>query len=266
MTKIEKILSDDGFTAYLSPDLKDRYGIVFCFSARYGGCSKGKFKSLNIDYYTGDSPENVKKNREKLLAGIGLNGMKKIYSVKQVHGNRILYINKDFIPDTDNIRVEADSLITDLKNTPVMVMGADCNLMLAADKEKKVIAAVHAGWRGTLRKIITKVILYMVENFKSNKKNIIVAFGPGIRKCCYRVDVPVLEEFKKKFGSGDFFTLKEDGIYLDLAVVNYMQLKKLGLSEENILDCCECTGCNHDFFSYRRNKETGRQAAVAVIL
>jgi polyphenol oxidase len=266
MIGIEKKLIKDELTMYRFPYLEKSYGIIFCFTSRYGGCSKGKFNSLNLDYNTGDNNKNVKRNRELLLEKLNLKEIKKVYSARQVHGNRILDIGKNFDLSADDIKQKADCLITDLEDTPLMVLGADCNLILVADKEKKVIAAVHAGWKGTLNEIISRTILYMIRKYKSDAEDIFVAFGPSIRKCCYKVDGYTIEKFIKKFGDEDFYTAGNDGFFLDLIGINYIQLKSSGISEENIFDCKECTYCNNSYFSYRRSKITGRQAGVAVIL
>ncbi|MDD3818540.1 MAG: peptidoglycan editing factor PgeF [Actinomycetota bacterium] len=268
MTLIKRALSED-LEVYLSPNLKKEHGIVLCFTNRYGGYSKGRFKSLNVDYYTGDKKTDVRKNRKKILKKLNLENLEFIYSARQVHGNSILNINKynNCIKlDTDNIPDECDCIITDLKNTPIMVMGADCNLILIADIEKKAVAAVHAGRRGTLKEITAKTILYMRKEFKSKADSIIVAIGPGIRRCCYKVNSMILKEFTDRFGCGNFFSIKDDNIFLDLIDINLMQLHEAGINKENIYDCGLCTCCNHDFYSYRRSKITGRQAAIAVIL
>ncbi len=265
MVQIEKTLVD-GLPVYLSTYLRNNYRIIFCFTTRNGGYSNGEFESLNMDYNVGDSKVNVAKNREIVLKKLGLDKIKQIYSVNQIHGSNILNINKDInLASSDNIPEKADSLITDLKGIPIMVMGADCNLILIADIAKKVVAAVHAGWKGTLHGIITEVILHMKRGFGSKVRDIFVAFGPSIRKCCYKVDNSTLEKFIDKFGCGSFFIKKNNDIFLDLVNINYMQLKKLGLNEENISDCGACTYCTHGFFSYRRYKITGRQAGIAII-
>lgn len=264
MVRIEKTLVDN-LPVYLSTYLRNNYGIVFCFTTRNGGYSNGEFESLNVDYNVGDDEVNVARNREMVLKKLGLDKIKRIYSVNQVHGNNVLNINRDINLELDNIPEKADSLVTDLKNIPIMVMGADCNLILIADIGKKVVATVHAGWKGTLHGIITEVILYMRERFGSKVRDMFVAFGPSIRKCCYKVDNSILEKFIDKFGYGSFFIKKNNDIFLDLISINYVQLKKLGLNEENISDCGVCTYCTHGFFSYRRNKVTGRQAGIAVI-
>jgi YfiH family protein len=264
MTGLENI-SVHGLPVYLSDYLKNNHGIIFCFTTGNNRPGGNGVYSFNLDYYAGGDEENIRKNREMILKKLELKKMRKIYSVKQVHGTNILNIGKNTNLESDNIMKEADCLITDLEDTPIMVMGADCNLILMADINKKVIAAVHAGWKGTLQGLAAKVISYMNKNFGSKNKDIFVAFGPSIRKCCYRIDSGILEKFTDKFGSGSFFIKKNNDIYLDLVKLNHIQLKKSGIYEENIFDCEKCTCCNEDFFSYRRNKTTGRQAGIAII-
>ncbi|MEA2016325.1 MAG: peptidoglycan editing factor PgeF [Actinomycetota bacterium] len=266
MFGIEKVLVENNFAVYLSGYLKEKYGIVFCFTDRNGGFSGDKFESLNAGYHTGDSSMNVKKNRTKILKKLGFNETGKLYSVKQVHGSRILNIGKDFNLNRDDIRKEADCLLTGLRYVPIMVMGADCNLILITDIKKKIVAAVHAGWKGTLQKIAAKVIFYMKDKFGSRNKDIIAAFGPSIRKCCYRVDSSMIKKFTDRFSFNNFYELRDNSFYLDLVKVNRMQLEEAGIGKNNIYDCMECTFCNHNFYSYRRSGITGRQAAVAVIL
>lgn len=250
---------------YLSSYLKNNHGIIFCFTTGKIAQDNGGFDSFNIDYYAGESEESVRNNREMILKILEPGKSRKIYSTKQVHGANILNINKNMNLESDNIMKEADCLITDLKNIPIMVMGADCNLILITDINNKVIAAVHAGWRGTLQELAVKAISYMKTNFGSKSKDIFAVFGPSIRKCCYKIDNNILKIFTDKFGSGSFFAKKNNDIFLDLVFLNRMQLEKSGISEENIYDCGRCTCCDENFFSYRRNKETGRQAGIAII-
>src|SRR3972149_4141981 len=101
MMGMEKI-SAHNLPLYLSNYLKNNHGIIFCFTTRNGRYSNGKFDSLNIDYYAGDSEANVRKNREMILKKLGLKKVRKIYSAKQVHGTSILNINKNINLDSDN--------------------------------------------------------------------------------------------------------------------------------------------------------------------
>jgi YfiH family protein len=264
MIVVKKTLLDD-FPIYTYLYLRNNHRIIFCFTTRYGGCSRGRFKSLNVDYSVGDNRANVRNNRDIILDKIGFYKSEKIYSIKQVHGSRIIKIDKDKNYDSDEVLEEADCMITDRRDFPVMVMGADCNLILIADVKRKVVAAVHAGWKGTLYCLVSKVVLFMKDIFESRTDDLFVSFGPSIRKCCYRVRDSLVKEFIKKFGNKDFYLEKDRCTFLDLVKVNYMQLQELGIKKENIFDCKTCTCCNPGFFSYRRSKITGRQAGIAII-
>ncbi len=255
----------NNFPIYTYPYLRNNHRIIFCFTTRYGGCSRGRFKSLNVDYSVGDNRVNVRNNRDIILDRIGFDRAEKIYSIKQIHGSRIIKINKDKNYDSDEVLEEADCIITDRIDFPVMVMGADCNLILIADVKKKVIAAVHAGWKGTLYGLVSKAILFIKDIFESRTGDLFVSFGPSIRGCCYRVGASLVKEFIKEFGNKDFYSKKNGGIFLDLVKVNHIQLQELGIKKENIFDCKTCTYCNPGFFSYRKNRITGRQAGIAII-
>jgi hypothetical protein len=264
MIIVKKTLLND-FQLYTYPYLRNNHRIIFCFTTRYGGSSRGKFKSLNVDYNVGDDRANVRNNRDVILDKIGFDRSEKIYSIKQVHGSRIIKIDKDKNYNSDEILEEADCIITDRKDFPVMVMGADCNLILIADVNKKVIAAVHAGWKGTLYRLVSKAILFMKDIFKSRTDDLFVSFGPSIRKCCYKVRDSLIKEFIERFDNRKFYSKKNSDIFLDLVKVNYIQLQELGLKKENIFDCKVCTCCNPGFFSYRKSRITGRQAGIAII-
>lgn len=255
----------NNFPIYTYPYLKNNHRIIFCFTTRYGGCSRGRFKSLNVDYNVGDDRANVRNNRDIILDRIGFDRARKIYSIKQVHGSRIIKINKDKNYDSDEVLEEADCIITDRRDFPVMVMGADCNLILIADVKKKVVAAVHAGWKGTLYGLVSKAILFMKDIFKSRTTDLFVSFGPSIRGCCYRVEGSLVEEFIKEFGNKDFYSKRNGDAFLDLVKVNRIQLQELGIKKENIFDCETCTYCNPGFFSFRKKRITGRQAGIAII-
>jgi YfiH family protein len=253
------------FPLYTNPYLRKNHKIIFCFTTRYGGCSRGRFESLNVDYNAGDNKNDVKRNRDLILDKIGFDGSGKIYSIRQVHGSRIIKINNDRNYDSDEILEEADCIVTDRIDFPVMVMGADCNLILIADVGKRVIAAVHAGWKGTLYGLVSKAVLFMRDVFKSMTGDLFITFGPSIRRCCYKVGDSLVKKFIKEFGDRDFYTKRNTDIFLDLVKINYIQIQELGIKKENIFDCRVCTCCNPGFFSYRKSKITGRQAGIAII-
>ncbi len=238
----------------------------FCgFTARTGGFSNKPFNALNLAYHVGDDSGSVLKNRrliiEKLLDSIP----EYIYSARQVHGNRVLFVNRDTGHTRGNIAVEADSLITETENMPLMVLGADCSLIIIIDIKKRAIGAVHAGWRGTLNGVLAKTLVSFKRYFGSSAENILVFFGPGIRSCCYRVDSTLMEGFRKKFGGSDYYYRKGKDFFLDLVKLNLIHLKDFGIQEDNVFDTGECTNCGKGFFSYRKENITGRQAAITMI-
>ncbi len=250
---------------YVSPYLRDNFKIVICFTTSIGGSSNSYYKGLNLAYHVGDRKINVDKNRKLVLGKLGLGSAKNIYSARQVHGDSIIVVDEK-IPDNSSDMIEADCLVTSMTDTPVMVMGADCNLVLVVDTQKRVVAAVHAGWKGTLAGIIEKTITFLENKYITRPCDLSIYFGPCIRKCCYRIETGMLDKFIVKYGNWDFYHLQKEEIFLDLVKLNKAQLKDSGVSEEKIFDCNECTFCNSDFFSYRKNKITGRQAGIAAIL
>ena len=165
MDSLENILSGP-VPIYTSPYLRDNFKIAIFFTGRDGGISSGYYESMNLAYHVGDSRVDVDKNRKLALQIPGLEVSKKIYSVKQVHGDSIVVIDEKLSGSPDGI-IEADCLVTSMPDTPVMVMGADCSLILVADTRKRIVAAVHAGWKGTLAGILKKTITFLKEKYNT---------------------------------------------------------------------------------------------------
>jgi len=175
---------------------------------------------------------------------------------KQVHGDKVIIVTHE---NRENILgTEADAIITKELNLPIVIFTADCVPIFLVDKYKKIVAAVHAGWKGTALKIVTKVVKGMTEYFESIPNDIIAAIGPSIGPCCYEV----------KEDLGDFFNLnrKDEKFYISLSEENKKQLIESGILEENIYESLICTKCNNDFYSYRRDGTmTGRQLNIIQI-
>ena len=264
MDSLEKILSGP-IQIYASPYLRDNFKMVICFTGSAGGSSNSQYRSLNLAYHVGDKKINVDSNRKLILQRLGLGRSRNIYSAKQVHGDSIIVIDEKFSGKPSDT-IEADCLVTSMPGTPVMVMGADCNLILIADTKKRIVAAVHAGWKGTLAGILEKTISFLKEKYLSRPRDLSIYFGPCIRKCCYRIDEDMLERFMAKYGNSDFYYREAEEIFLDLVKLNKLQLQYSGITGERIFDCNKCTFCSGDYFSYRRNRITGRQAGIAAIL
>ena len=253
----------DGLSLLTFPFL-DKYQLFCGFTSRDAGYSKKPYDSLNLAYHVGDEKESVRKNRELILKRALYPGPGYIYSARQVHGDNIIYIGKGIKHSNGDIQEDADGLMTDQKNMPVMVMGADCSLLVIADLKNRAVCAVHSGWKGTLDRVVLKTLKVFCGHFGSNKCNIDIFIGPGIRKCCYQIGEDLAGSFRDVFG-GDGLLSKGCSQYLDLAELNRMQIREFGIPEKNIFDTRVCTGCDGRYYSYRREGVTGRQAAIAMV-
>jgi len=154
---------------------------------------------------------------------------------------------------------DTDGLVTCEKNLPLVVFSADCYPVLLADKEKKAVAAVHSGWRGTKSGISGKAAMVMINEFGVCPENIMVAVGPGIGGCCFETEIDVAEKFEQCY-----LTEKGGGKFLiDLPAVIKKTLMENGINEKNIFFSERCTVCENDnFYSYRVHREkTGRMGA-----
>lgn len=194
---------------------------------------------------------------------------KTICRLKQVHSDHVVEICEE---DSEKYRKEeADAMVTRLKGIALTIVTADCIPLLFCDPNKKIIAAAHAGWRGTSAKIAQQTVRKMIEH-GADTKDIYVALGPAIQKCCYEVDEKVYRaichsgENRHPRESGDppYFepvSGKKGHWRLNLPEVNRKQLMEMGVPKDHIWLSPDCTACLEDqFFSYRREGEkAGRQ-------
>lgn len=178
-----------------------------------------------------------------------------IYLPIQKHTGNVHLLESDFKP------VTADAVITSRKNVLIGVMVADCVPILLYDRNKKVIGAVHAGWKGTSTQILKKTIKTMHKKFHCSSKDILIAIGPSIRQCCYSVGNEVITAVQKSTGEGDYYQKQDGQYFIDLSSANKVQALSLGVPGQNIWQSEECTFCNPDkFHSYRYSRDhAGRQ-------
>jgi len=181
---------------------------------------------------------------------------KNIYLPVQKHTNKI------HVLDSDLKSVVADAVLTEKRGLLIGVQVADCVPILLYDRDKKVIGAVHAGWRGTAAQILKNTIKTMQERFFSSSEDMLIAIGPSIRQCCYEVgdDVKTAVEVATRFREGDYYK-KNGKWFIDLSSANKIQALSMGILQQNIWQSDECTFCNPDkFYSYRYTKNSlGRQ-------
>lgn len=159
-------------------------------------------------------------------------------SLRQIHSAGCL------VADQPGCAGEGDALLTAQPGLPVSVRTADCLPILLADPERRAVAAIHAGWRGTVARIVQQTVTRMEREFGTNPAQLVAAIGPGIGVCCYRVGEDVARQFGLN-GAG----------YVDLAQENQRQLQEAGVSEGRIDVLRLCTFCGRRFHSWRRDKE-----------
>ncbi len=183
-----------------------------------GGRSGGIYKSLNCGIGSKDKKINIKQNLKIVRKKIGKKA-KEIFLVKQIHGNKFIFLSKN--AKIKNRSINADAIITEKKKFPIAVLTADCVPVLLFDKKRKMIAIIHAGWKGAIKGIVDKVIKFML-NKGCNRKDITVAIGPSITQKNYNVKLDFKNKFIKKHKKNKvFFKNTNKLIYFDLP--NYIK-------------------------------------------
>lgn len=227
------------------------------FSTRLGGKSEGYYSAMNLSFNVGDNADTVKENYRILCAALGINHENLIIS-HQTHKANILKVTKQDCGKNiwrERDYSDIDALITNERGIALVTHSADCCLLAFYDNEQGVIAAAHAGWRGTAAEIGKKTIEKMITDYGCNPKNIIVGIAPSIGKCCYEVDAPVFNEFQKLgyLNLAKIFFPKGNGKYmLDLWEANTQILESAGIKRENIDITDICTNCQSEFFHSHR--------------
>ena len=206
--------------------------------------------NINID----DNIYNIFTNDINIL------NINNYYELKQTHSDIVNILDDNYINNT-----EGDAIITNHKNKPMIIKTADCIPILLYDKENKVLALVHSGWKGTLKNITIKTINKMISIYNSKKENIQVVIYPSIRKCHFEVDIDVYTLFKDKINNIDKYTIKKNNkYYIDMQSIIKDNLKQIGIN--NIIDTNICTYCNKDkYHSYRYNRTDKRNILLAMI-
>jgi len=243
---------------------------LFHFSTtRVGGCSTNNYSSLNLGFNSGDLRENVIGNRVRLCAALPISPNQLVFP-KQTHTATVKTITTGFIDMNKEAQKhflnETDAAITNLQGVCIAVKTADCVPVLLFDSKRKVVAAVHAGWRGTIQGILSVTIHKMIKEFGTDPSDLIAGIGPSISPEVYEVGEEVWKQFSLEFYHASNPD-KADKKLLDLWRANYQQLIKAGVPVEQIEVAQTCTFSDPDrFFSARRDGiKTGRMATGIMI-
>lgn len=246
---------------------------LFTFSTTIaGGVSRENYESFNLGLFSGDEEANVLENRERLINEIGTD---KLYFPYQTHKDKIALIDADFLlkkkEEQQQLLYGVDALITNQKNVCIGIGTADCVPILIYDPTNHVLAAIHAGWRGTAERLPEKVVSEMVSTYGSLPKDLLVGIGPSISQKNFEVGDEVVIAFRdakfdiEKIGVRNKVT---DKYHIDLWLSNQILLEEQGICKENIEIAGLCTFERNDlFFSARRQTIfSGRMITGGILL
>ncbi len=267
--------------------------LISGFSTRTGGKTNTynpglRPGELNLGFTSSDSRENVLENRRRFLKELTGDSDLPMVTLRQVHSSLTRRVNaRDAGIDA---RWKGDGMMTSKSGLLLAIQTADCIPVLIADRKRRAVAAFHAGWRGTLKRIVENGVGRMRLEFGSKPKDLVAAIGPGIGQCCYAVGEEVRSEFRSQFAYADdlfcdvydsdpvkekypllFLTARAPGhsnigpsLHLDLVEANRRQLLDAGLGPGAISVLGDCTSCRSDrYFSYRAaHGFTGRMLSV----
>jgi YfiH family protein len=266
--------------------------LVHGFSTRLGGASRVYGgNALNLGFTQHDSRAAVERNRELFLNELGVGNGRKgwpLVSLRQIHSDLIFQVDR-----MQKSSLAGDGIVTDTPGLLVAVQTADCLPIILADRKRLAIGVFHAGWRGTVKRIVEKGVGEMRKHFKSDPRDLVAAIGPGIGGCCYDVGEEVRTKFETQFAYAGtlfrevkesdpvrekypllFLTARAPGhselpvkLFLDLVEANRRQLRDAGVMAKNIDVTSSCTACHAGLlFSFRADKGvTGRMMAAAGI-
>lgn len=243
-------------------------------TTRMGGISQGEYDSFNLGEFAGDDPENVMGNRKRLAASLNLEDVNQFVLPYQIHGDGILKVDQEFLSLSSRERREAssgyDAVVTHLPHVCIGVTTADCVPLLAYDPVHKVLAAIHAGWRGTVARIAQKTVRLMAQEYGCHPSNILVGIGAAISQEQFEVGEEVLQAFGEAQIDLRNTSCRNSATgkwHIDLQLVNKELLLCEGIYSQHIEIMPLCTYTRGDlFFSARRQGvKSGRMVTGGVL-
>jgi YfiH family protein len=232
-------------------------GLVHGFLGRLGGRNQSPDASVNLSHEIGEDVQIVDRDWCDLKRALRLHDVT-VITAKQVHGDAILRVSND----AGKRAGVGDGLMTDAPGILLGITAADCVPLLFLESRRRVVAAVHAGWRGTAAGVSATAVARMQEDYGIDPSALHVALGPSIGPCCYEVGREVVEQIGAHWADEVQAAWRPKGAkgYLDLRAVNRAQLVAAGVPHHQIKEIAPCTACNlEQFFSYRKEGKTGSQ-------
>lgn len=237
---------------YDTPD-----GVVAFSTTRYGGVSKGNYASLNINGYCGDAKEDVAENRRLLCMSLNLSDESHLVIPHQTHGTTVLTVDKTFLSLDEEQRQQRlegiDAVITNVPQICIGVSTADCIPIIIYDVVHHAAAAIHAGWRGTVARIVKKAVAALQAAYGSQPFELQAWIGPGISLKNFEVGQEVYDQFAEAGFQMERIAMKYEKWHIDLPMCNRMQLEEAGVPLQSIRQMAVCTyDQTDDYFSARR--------------
>jgi YfiH family protein len=253
---IMELVDQNGVRLYRFPGLATFPELIHGVFTRQGGVSRGPYRSLNVSLTVGDLPPQVQENRRRVQETLGLD---ELANATQVHGLTEMVVSRGQSAPPGEAP-EADILMTAQPGVGLLIKQADCQAVMFHDPERRVVAHAHCGWRGQIEGILGQTVKLMAQHFGSRPEALYAAIGPGLGPCCAE-----FQNYRREFPP-ELWTYQVRPGYFDLWQLSFDQLRAAGLKPGNLEVAGLCTRCREeDFFSYRRDRVTGRQAAVIAL-
>ncbi|MDE0297056.1 MAG: peptidoglycan editing factor PgeF [Candidatus Poribacteria bacterium] len=254
-------------------NLSNQGGVNHFVSTRIGGLSLPPYESLNLGFHVGDVHETVLKNRERLSATIQM-PLPGFTFAKQIHSNTVTVVTAQMrgrgTVDYDTAVEATDAMVTSVPGLCLTVLTADCVPVLLFDPRNRVVAAVHAGWRGSVKLIARNTVEILIQEFNCKPRDLLVGIGPSIGPCHYEIGHDVIAQVKDAFGGTDGYInveLSSGKGYFNLWEANRRQIMDVGIPPQNIEVARICTYCDaHRFFSVRHQKGTTGRFGAGIML
>ena len=253
----EYLLEPGGLSCYQSPLLAAFRELTHGFFTRRGGVSLGAYDSLNLSFNVGDRREAVAENRRRAREALGLRALA---SASQKHGRREVLVAGEPRPRPDGELEAADILLTSQPGVGLLIKQADCQAVVIYDPGRRVVANIHCGWRGQVQNVLGTAVARLKEQFGCQPADLYAAISPSLGPCCAE-----FRHFRREFPP-EFLPYQIKPYYFDLWRLSLDQLQAAGLKESRLDLAGLCTRCEaRQFFSYRRERVSGRQGTVAAL-
>lgn len=248
---------------YTFSSLNHTHGIIHAVSTRHGGISPAPFDTLNLSRNVGDEWHNVETNIKRLHDALALDANATV-DASQAQADAIAIVDERH----RGTRIKnVDALLTNAPNVPLLLRFADCVPIFLYDPTHRAIGVVHAGWRGTVLKIVTRAAQTMFASFGTRPRDLIAGIAPSIGPCCYRIGDQVIAQVRAAFTNADEWLIAQSdgGSHFDLWQANAQQLRMLGVEQIEMANLCTAHRAD-EFFSWRaENTRTGRFGAIIAL-